>query len=127
MPGFDAYLHVGYANFFFDAEYMGALKGFAPTEIATFSGEGARPQVWNVEFGYNWNWGKNLEVALKYEGSDESEALGFPERRYGIGFNQTVFEGGVASLGYFRDNYHEGDAGGRDKRDIVFGQLAVEF
>jgi hypothetical protein len=127
VAGFDAYLHLGYANFFFDAEYMTALDEFAPTEIATVTGEGAQPSVWNLEFGYNWDWGKNLEIALKYEGSDESEALGFPERRYGIGFNQTVFEGVVASLAYFRDSYHEGDVDGRDKRDIVFGQLAVEF
>jgi len=127
VPGFDAYLHVGYADFFFCAEYMGALKGFEPVEIATVTGQGAQPRVWNFEFGYNWDWGKNLEIALKYEGSDESEALGFPEHRYGIGFNQTVFEGIVASIAYFRDNYHDGDADGRDKRDIVFGQLAVEF
>jgi hypothetical protein len=127
VPGFDAYLHVGYANFFFDAEYMGALKEFEPVEIATVTGQGAQPRVWNVEFGYNWNWGQNLEIGLKYEGSDESEALGFPERRYGIGFNQTVFEGVVASIAYFRDNYHDGDADGREERDIVFGQLAVEF
>jgi hypothetical protein len=127
VPGFDAYLHVGYADFFFDAEYMTALDEFAPFEIATVNGEGAQPAVWNFEFGYNWDWGKNLEIALKYEGSDESEAFGFPERRYGIGFNQTVFEGVVASIAYFRDNYHDGDADGRDKRDIVFGQLAVEF
>ena len=127
FSGGDAYLHVGYANFFFDAEYMAALDNFAPFEIVTVTGQGAQPRVWNFEFGYNWDWGKNLEIALKYEGSDESEALGFPERRYGIGFNQTVFDGVVASLGYFRDDYHEGDADGRDKRDIVFGQLAVEF
>jgi hypothetical protein len=127
VAGFDAYLHIGYANFFFCAEYMTALDEFAPNEIATMSGEGAKPSVWNFEFGYNWDWGKNLEIALKYEGSDETEALGYPERRYGIGFNQTVFEGIVASIAYFRDKYHDGDADGRDERDVVFGQVAVEF
>jgi len=127
VPGFDAYLHVAYANFFFDAEYMTALDEFAPFEIATVSGEGAQPSVWNFEFGYNWDWGKNLEIAFDYAGSNECEAFGFPERRYGIGFNQTIWEGVVASIAYFRDDYHEGDVDGRDKRDIVFGQVAVEF
>ena len=127
VPGFDTYLHLGYANFFFDAEYMTALSEFEPFEIATVTGQGAQPAVWNFEFGYNWDWGKNLEIALKYEGSDETEALGFPERRYGIGFNQTFYEGVVASIGYFRNYYHEGDVEGRDKSDIVFGQVAVEF
>ena len=127
VPGFDTYLHLAYANFFFDAEYMTALSEFEPFEIATVTGQGAQPAVWNFEFGYNWDWGKNLEIALKYEGSDETEALGFPERRYGIGFNQTFYEGVVASIGYFRNYYHEGDVEGRDKSDIVFGQVAVEF
>jgi hypothetical protein len=127
VPGFDAYLHVGYANFFFDAEYMTALDNFAPFEIATVTGQGAQPRVWNFEFGYNWDWGKNLEIAFKYEGSDESEAFGFPDQRYGIGLNQTIWEGVVASIAYFRDHFPDGDVEGRDKRDIVFGQMAVEF
>jgi len=118
---------VGYADLFFDAEYMTAVDNFAPSEIATVSGEEARPRVWNIEFGYNWDWGRNIEIALKVEGSDECEAFGFPDRRYGIGFNQTIWEGIVTSMGSFRDHYPDGDVDGRDKRDIVFDQMAVKF
>jgi hypothetical protein len=35
----------------------------------------AQPAVWNLEGGYNWDWGKNLEIAFKYSGSHEAENL----------------------------------------------------
>jgi len=127
VGGLDAYLHLGFNNFFFDAEYMTALDEFDPTELAIANGSGAEPSVWNIEAGYNWNWGKNLEIVLKYAGSDETEALGFPEDRYGIGFNQEIFDGVTGSVAFFRDEYHRGDADGRDDRFTALGQIAIEF
>lgn len=126
IGGFDAYLHIGYAGFFVDAEYMTALDEFDPTELAT-GVEGAEPAVWNVEVGYNLDWGKNLEIALKCAGSDESDALGFPEERCGIALNQEIFEGVIASLAYLHDEYDDDDVDGRDDRDVVFAQIAIEF
>jgi hypothetical protein len=126
IGGFDAYLHVGYAGFFFDAEYMAATDNFKPTELAT-NGQGAQPAVWNLELGYNLNWGRNLEIALKYAGSDESGALGFPKERYGIVLNQDILEGTVVSLAYLNDDYEANDSDGRDGRDVVYGQIAMEF
>lgn len=127
IDGAAGYLHMDYANFFFDAEYMTALDEFEPNELAEEGGDGAEPSVWNIEVGYNWNWGKNLEIALKYAGSDEAEALGFPEDRYGINFNQELFEGVTASVGYLHDEYEDADPDDRDERDTVYGQLAIEF
>ncbi len=127
IDGAAGYLHADYANFFLDAEYMAALDDFEPDELPDKNGDGAEPCVWNVEVGYNWNWGKNLEIALKYAGSDEAEAMGIPETRYGINFNQELFEGVIASVGYLHDEYEDGDPDDRDERDTVFGQLAVEF
>jgi hypothetical protein len=137
VDGFDAYLHIGYTGFFLDAEYMTALDEFATAEISTGAGgaEGARPAVWNVEFGHNFDWGKGLEVVLKYAGSDESEALnqavdaevGFPEERYGICVNKVIFDSVTASLAYLHDEYKDTDVLSRDERDVVFGQIAVEF
>jgi len=133
IAGFDAYLHVGYAGFFVDAEYMTALDDFEPNELATGYGK-AQPAVYNLEAGYNLDWGKNLEIALKYAGSDESGALGFPEQRYGIAFNQELFEGVIASLAYLHDEYEDDDVHyvdevnyPRDERDVVFAQIAIEF
>jgi len=127
VGGFDFYLHVDYADFFFDVEYMTATADFEPIELATWRGDGAQPAVWNFEAGFNWDWGKNLEIAFKYAGSEEAENLGFPEDRYGIAFNQTVFEGVVASLAFLHDRFDENDRDGRDDRNVLFGQIAVEF
>jgi hypothetical protein len=137
VDGFDAYLHIGYTGFFLDAEYMSALDEFNPAEISTGAGgvNGAQPVVWNVEFGRNFDWGKGLEVVLKYAGSDESETLnqavdaevGFPEERYGICVNKIIFDSVTASLAYLHDEYEDTDVLSRDERDVVFGQIAIEF
>ncbi|UCF73423.1 MAG: LbtU family siderophore porin [Deltaproteobacteria bacterium] len=126
IGGFDIYLHVGYGDFFFDVEYMAATDDFKPAELAT-DGQGARPAVWNFEFGYNLAWAGNLEIALKYAGSDESGALGFPKERYGIALNQEILEGAIVSLAYLNDDYEDDDIHGRDNRDVVYGQVAIAF
>jgi len=130
VGGFDCYLHVGYAPFFFDAEYMTATDEFDSTDGITTGAANtpAQPAVWNFELGYNLDWGKNLEIALKYAGSDESERqLGFPETRYGITLNQELFEAVIASLAYLHDDYETNDIHNRDDRDVVFAQIAIEF
>jgi hypothetical protein len=126
INGFDAYLHAGYAGFFLDAEYMTALDRFEANELAEGFGR-AEPEVWNIEVGYNLDWGKNLEIAFKYAGSDEAEALGYPEKRYGIALNQEVFEGVIVSVASLYDEYEKRDIDGRDDRRTVYGQVAIEF
>ena len=137
IDGFAAYLHVGFEGFFVDGEYMTALDeidlavnvtgGALPAGVYDLETD-VEPEVWNVEVGYNWNWGKNLQIVLKYAGSDEAEVLGLPEDRYGICFNQDIFEDVVISLGYIQDDYDEDeDFEGRDDRDLVFAQIAIEF
>jgi len=64
---------------------------------------------------------------LKFAGSSETESLGYPRLRYGIGLNQTIFAEIIGSLGYFHDEFHSLDREGRNTRDMVFGQIAVEF
>ncbi|MCK4728491.1 MAG: LbtU family siderophore porin [Desulfobacterales bacterium] len=133
IDGFDAYLHLGYADFFVDAEYMTALDEFEAGELA--DNKEVDPEVWNVEVGYNYDWGKNLEIVLKYAGSDEAGSLSFPEKRYGICLNQELFEDVIVSLGYLYDEYENddvytnkaGESGDRDTRDLVFAQIAIEF
>ena len=133
VDGFDAYLHLGYADFFFDAEYMTALDEFEGNELATggptgaAGAEGAEPEVWNFEVGYNYNWGKNLEIVLKYAGSDEADQLGYPEERYGICLNQELFDSVIVSLAYLNDDFEDNDVDNRDDRDVVFAQIAIEF
>ena len=129
VGGADAYFHVGYQGIFLDAEYMAATEEFGHGELYTGSdgNAAARPEVWNFEIGYNYNWWRNLEIALKYAGSSDCGGLGLPEDRYGINFNQEIFDNTILSVGYMYDEYDDNDADGRDTRDLVFGQLAVEF
>jgi hypothetical protein len=127
IAGLAAYIHLGFAGYFLDAEYMTAVDDFRPSELSTISGAGAEPSVWNLEGGYKFAWARSLEIALKYAGSDETEGLGFPERRYGIVLNQEIFENVIGSLAFLHDEFDEGDAQGRDERNILFGQIGVSF
>jgi len=117
-----AYLHFGIVGFFFDAEYMASTD-----HLDTILGDAGKPTVWNIEAGYNYNWWRNLEIALQYAGSDDCGFLGLPRDRYGINFNQEIFDNTVVSVGYLYDEYDGDDALDRNTRDLVFGQLAVEF
>ena len=120
--GAAAYLHVGYQGLFFDAEYMAATD-----HVNVITTDMGKPAVWNLEAGYNYNWWRNLEIALQYAGSDDCEFLGLPRDRYGINFNQEIFDNTILSVGYMYDEYDKDDINDRNTRDLVFGQLAVEF
>ncbi len=126
VPGVAAYLRTEYCGYFLEVEYMTALDEFDASELKSGTA-GARPSVWNFEAGFNYNWWKNLEVALKYAGSKETEGLGFPESRYGVNFNQELADGITASFGIIHDKYDKDDVNGRDERELLFGQLAVQF
>jgi len=120
--GADAYLHVGYQGFFVEAEYMAAV------DHVNVEGEDlGKPTVWNIEAGYNYNWWRNLEIALQYAGSDDCGSLRLPRDRYGINFNQEVFDNTILSVGYMYDEYATDDDLDRNTRDLIFGQLAIEF
>ncbi|MDL1958862.1 MAG: LbtU family siderophore porin [Deltaproteobacteria bacterium] len=126
VGGAAAYFHAGYQGFFLDAEYM------AFTDTAEFYEDGTEVEidnleVWNFEIGYNYNWWRNLEIALKYAGSNDCDYLGLPRDRYGINFNQEIFDNTILSVGYMYDEYDNNDADNRNTRDLVFGQIAVEF
>lgn len=126
-----AYLASTWQVLFLDVEYMSALDRFEATELATKDGNGAEPAVWNVEFGFNYDWGweRDLEVAFKYAGSDEAEGLEIPETRFGVALNQEVFDNTILSVGYLNDKFGDNILanGSEDKRQTLFSQLAVEF
>jgi len=125
-PGAAVYFHVGLQGFFFDAEYMTATEDFGVGEL-NMGTASAKPEVWNLEAGYNYNWWRNLEITLKVAGSDDCEGLGFPRERYGINFNQEIFDDTVFSVGYMYDYYDKDDTNNRNTQDLVFSQIAVEF
>ncbi len=126
IPGWDIYGHIHYRSLFLSVEYMSALDSFSRYEIPD-GDSGASPSVWNIEFGFNYEWWKPLEVAFKLAGSSEAAALGYPETRYGINFNQELYEGITLSLGYLYDDYEDDDIDGRNHRNLFFSQMALEF
>jgi hypothetical protein len=125
--GAAAYFHVGLQGFFFDAEYMSVTDSTKLYDAGVYVGKINNAEVYNFEAGYNYNWWRNLEITLKYAGSNNCEMLGFPRDRYGINFNQEIFDNTVLSVGYLYDEYEGDDALDRNTRDLVFSQLAVEF
>ncbi len=134
LGGAAGYVHVGFAGFFVDGEYMTALDELeiagtiaSGPSAGSFTEESDRqPAVWNIEAGMNL--GESLEIVLKYAGSNEAEVLGLAEKRYGICFNQELYKDVIASLGYLQDDYDEDeDFDERDKRNLVFAQIAIEF
>ena len=129
VDGWAAYLSCSGHNLFLDAEYMAALDDFQASELQNANGEGAEPGLWNLETGFNYNWGRNLEVAFKYAGSDEANALEIPESRYGMTFNQNVFEGTVFSVGYLHDEFETNmfDSSSEDSRNTLFSRVKIEL
>ena len=64
---------------------------------------------------------EDLEVAIKYEGSDY--ALDFiPEKQYGAAITYGLFNNTSLALEYLHGEF-END----DERDLLTGQLAIEF
>ncbi len=125
--GAAAYFHIGLQGFFFDVEYMAPTDATKLYEAGVYVGKIKNSEVYNFELGYNYNWWRNLEITLKYAGSNNCGLLRLPRDRYGINFNQEIFDNTVLSVGYLYDEYNGNDQAGRNTRDLVFTQLAVEF
>jgi len=103
-------------------EYVGALDSFKTGEIYDAADTKERkPSAWNVEFGVAVI--DNLELAARYEGSDDGGADFLPESRYGVVLNWGIFENTNLALEYLHGEY-EDDA---QKTDSFVAQLAIEF
>ena len=129
VDGWAAYLSSSWGKFFLDAEYMGALDEFRVAELADENGMEAEPSVWNIEFGLNHDWWRNLEVAFKIAGSDEAENLSIPGTRFGVVLNQEIFDNTIWSAGYLNDDFEKDifDNSTEDQRSTLFTQIAIEL
>ena len=129
VDGWAAYLSSSWGKFFLDAEYMGALDEFRSGELADKNNMEAEPSVWNIEFGLNHDWWRNLEVAFKIAGSDEAENLSIPGTRFGVVLNQEIFDNTIWSAGYLNDDFEKDifDNSTEDQRSTLFTQIAIEL
>jgi len=103
-------------------EYVGALDSFKAGEIYDAADTKERkPSAWNVELGVAVI--ENLELAARYEGSDDGGADFLPESQHGVVLNWGIFENTNLALEYLHGEY-EDDA---QETDSFTAQLAIEY
>jgi hypothetical protein len=103
-------------------EYVGALDNFKAGEISDAADTKERkPSAWNVELGVAII--DNLELAVRYDGSDDAGADFLPESQYGAVLNWSFFKNTNLALEYLHGEF-EDDA---QETDSFIAQLAIEF
>lgn len=124
VGGFSAYFAYAPGSFDITGEVLGAATDFAAADLdADGDGSGDQPLTWNLEFAYAAS--DALELALRYEGSDELEEA--PEAQYGFCASWGVRQNVVLSLEYLRGEFDEDFGAGADSRNLVTAQLGLEF
>jgi len=132
VGGWSAFAIAEHGAFGASAEVLGATKSFSAADLdADGDGHGDKPLAWNLEV--SWTPVEKVELAARYEGSDEFE--GQPERQYGVDVSWNLLEHTTFSLEYLRgsfDNDFADDLAGPDgspanRRDLVTAQIAFEF
>ena len=120
VGGFGAFLSVSLMDkIFMEVEYLGATDSFEPGELAFDEGSSYEPKTWNFELACAAT--EALEVAFKYEGSDDCGTF-LPEKQYGAAAVYSLFEN--TSLAF---EYLHGEFENDDERDLFTCQIAVEF
>ena len=103
-------------------EYVGALDNFKAGEIYDAADTKERkPSAWNVELGVAII--DNVELAVRYDGSDDGGADFLPESQYGAVLNWGFFKNTNLALEYLHGEF-EDDA---QDTDSFVAQLAIEF
>lgn len=103
-------------------EYVGALDSFKAGEIYDAADTKERkPSAWNVELGVAII--DNLELAVRYDGSDDGGAVFLPESQYGAVLNWGFFKNTNLAIEYLHGEF-EDDA---QETDSFIAQLAIEF
>ena len=103
-------------------EYVCALDNFKAGEIYNAANTKERkPSAWNMELGVAII--DNLELAVRYDGSDDGGADFLPESQYGAVLNWGFYKNTNLALEYLHGEF-EDDA---QETDSFIAQLAIEF
>ena len=120
IGGFSAFVSASLMDkLFLEAEYVGAMDAFESSDLGLDPGEKFEPEAWNIELA--WAVIEDLELAVKYEGSNDALDL-IPAKRYGGAITYGLFENTSLGLEYLYGEF-END----DEVTTVTGQVAVEF
>jgi hypothetical protein len=103
-------------------EIVGALDKFEAGEVYDEDDEKRRrPVAWNAELGVGVL--DNLEIAVRYGGSEDGGADFLPETQYGAVVNWGFFDNTNLALEYMRGEFEDDF----QETDTFTAQLAVEF
>ena len=120
VPGYSFFASVSLMDkIFIEAEYVAAADEFEAGELSFDGGERFEPKAWNFELAYALT--DALEVALRYEGSDDGGDW-IPESQYGAVVSYGLFEHTTVALEYLHGEFETDD-----EIDSVVAQLAIEF
>ena len=111
------------------AGYVTATDAFKPSELGFGTG-GAQPSAFNIEAGYGFTAaGKEATVAVGFQQTCESAALGLPEQRVLAALTVALMERARLAFEWAHDDdYSAADGGtGANGGDTATMQLAVEF
>ncbi len=128
VAGWSIHAAIHWQSLTFIGEYLSAAEDFDGADLA-FNGTGARPSAWNLEVDYGFEIaGREAEVAVAWQETDEALALELPEKRWLAALSVGIHDQAVLALEYAHDeDYGTGDGGSGEETDTVTLQLAVEF
>lgn len=120
VAGWGAFASVKKGAVLASAELISAVKRLDPADlVSAVNAGGDKPMAYNFEVAYDIS--DKLEIAVKYEGSDD--ITGLPRKQYGVAASYAIFESVTASIEFLHGEFAD-DAG---DRDLATAQLAVEF
>ncbi|MDD5759706.1 MAG: LbtU family siderophore porin [Desulfobulbaceae bacterium] len=126
VGGVSAFLSLDYADrFFFDAEYLGALRDFAVGDLNFVDTNNRKPQAWNFEVAARLT--EETEFALRYGGSKDAlksqdDAFILADHEYGAALLYEIFDNTSLTAEYLFQKYQ--DDSNNNQATL---QVAVEF
>jgi predicted outer membrane lipoprotein len=128
VTGWSTHATLHWHTFTLIGEYLSATDNFDAADL-DFNGADARPSAWNLEVDYGFGIaGREAEVAVAWQGTDEALALELPEQRWLAALSVGIYDQTSLSIEYAHDqDYGVHDGGSGEDSDTVTLQLAVEF
>jgi len=117
------------------ARYVSAIQRFSPNDISTtFEGtantlSGAKPWAADITAGFGFNnMGKNQNVYLGYQTSNNAVNIALPKNRWLVGYNVDMWRNTNVGLEVAHDTaYSSGNGGSGNSSNIVTARAGVKF
>lgn len=116
-------------NGFADLTAASAVLGSGTAIAAAAGAKGAEPWAAGIQAGYGFEgWGKNQNVYLGYQASNEAAGLNIPKNRWLAGYNVDMFQNVNLGAEWDHDNAYSASNGGTgNAANLVTLRAAVKF